>query len=197
MFAGGVVMDFVRTKIPDVVLCEPKIHADHRGFFFESYRKDSLSSFLGYDVSFCQDNISKSQRGVLRGLHFQVPPFAQSKLIRVVEGEVLDVAVDIRKGSPSFGKHVAVELSEHNNRSLFVPRGFAHGFIVLSQSAVLNYKVDQYYNSSSDSGIRFDDPCLSIDWRFPQMDLKLSAKDAALPYLKDCELFDFSTNYYI
>ena len=136
-------MNFIRTEIRDVVICEPQVHGDDRGYFVETFREDKLIEFLGYKIDFCQDNESKSSKGVLRGLHYQLAPFAQTKLVRVIEGEVLDVAVDIREGSPTFGKHVAVRLSSENKRQLLVPRGFAHGFVVLSDTATFAYKVDE------------------------------------------------------
>ena len=155
-------MKFIRTEIEDVVVVEPKVWGDERGYFVETFRKDLFEDFLGFEVGFCQDNESKSKRAVLRGLHYQLPPFAQSKLVRVIEGSVLDVAVDIRKGSPTFGKYVAVELSGENKRQLFVPRGFAHAFVVTSETAIFAYKVDNYYAPEYDRGIRFDDPDISL-----------------------------------
>ena len=157
-------MTFTRTEIPDVVICEPTVHGDHRGYFVETFRQDRLEEFLGYRIPFCQDNESKSSIGVLRGLHYQLAPHAQTKLVRVIEGKVLDVAVDIRKGSPTFGKHVAVELSADNKRQLLIPRGFAHGFVVLSETAVFAYKVDNYYSPECDRGLSFNDPAIGIDW---------------------------------
>lgn len=156
-------MDFIRTNIPDVVIIEPVVHGDERGYFVETFRTDKLETFLGYKINFCQDNESKSSRGVLRGLHYQLAPAAQTKLVRVIAGRVLDVAVDIRKGSPTFGKHVAVELSAENKRQLLVPRGFAHGFVVLEDDTIFAYKVDNYYSPENDRGIAFDDATLGID----------------------------------
>ena len=170
-------MKFTRTNLVDVVMIEPDIHGDDRGYFIETFRQDKLEAFLGFNVSFCQDSESKSGYGVLRGLHFQTPPFAQAKLVRVIKGEILDVVVDIRKGSPTFGQHVSTKLSEENKRQLFVPRGFAHGFVVLSESCIFSYKVDNYYNPEYDRGIAFDDPALGIDWLIRTDDLKLSKKD--------------------
>jgi dTDP-4-dehydrorhamnose 3,5-epimerase len=189
-------MKFLRTEIPDVILIEPSLIGDERGYFMETFRLDRLNEFLGYQINFCQDNESKSGFGVLRGLHFQLPPFSQTKLVRVIQGKVLDFAVDIRKGSPTFGKHVAVELSAENHLQMFVPRGFAHGFIVLSETAIFNYKVDNYYNQASDRGIAFDDPSLGIDWVLNFEDLKISEKDKKQPFLKDADLFDFNTALY-
>ena len=161
-------MQFIRTAIHDVVICEPTVRGDKRGYFIETFRQDKLNEFLGFSIDFCQDNESKSSFGVLRGMHYQLPPFAQTKLVRVIKGKVLDVAVDIRKGSPTFGKHVAVELSEENKKQLFIPRGFAHGFIVLSDEAILAYKVDNYYNPTSEEGLNYNDPQLNIDWKINQ-----------------------------
>ncbi len=183
-------MTFTRTEIPDVIIVEPKLFGDARGYFCETFRKDLFDDFVGYEVPFCQDNESKSSFGVLRGLHYQLAPHAQSKLVRVIEGRVLDVAVDLRRGSPTFGKHVAVELSSENRRQLFVPRGFAHGFAVLSETAIFAYKVDNYYAPEHDRGIRYNDPELGIDWMMDPASVQLSAKDAAQPLFKEAELFE-------
>jgi dTDP-4-dehydrorhamnose 3,5-epimerase len=189
-------MKFIRTEIPEVVIVEPKVHGDARGYFVETFREDRLEAFLGYPVEIVQDNESKSCYGVLRGLHYQLDPAAQTKLVRVLQGRVLDVAVDIRKGSPTFGRHVAVELSAENKRQLFVPRGFAHGFVVLSEEAVVVYKVDNYYSPENDRGIAFDDPALAIDWQIDPAGLQLSEKDRKQPLLRDADLFDYGTDYY-
>ena len=190
-------MKFIRTKIPEVIIIEPKIHSDNRGYFVETFRADRLEEFLGYKIDFCQDNESKSSKGVLRGLHYQLPPKAQTKLVRVIIGKVLDVAVDIRKGSPTFGKHVAVELSGENKRQLLVPRGFAHGFVVLEDDTIFAYKVDNYYSPEHDRGISFNDPFLNIDWILSHDKLNLSAKDTKQPLLKDTdELFEYGIDYY-
>lgn len=189
-------MKFTRLKIPDVILCKPQVFEDERGYFTESFRQDKLNTFLGYKINFCQDNESKSSYGVLRGLHYQLAPYAQTKLVRVISGTVLDVAVDIRKGSPSFGKHVAVELSASNKNQLLVPRGFAHGFVVLSDKAIFSYKVDNYYHSGSDRGIAFDDLNLKIDWKLNQDELNLSEKDIKQPLFKNADYFDHSINLY-
>ena len=170
-------MKFSRAEILDVIIIEPDIFTDERGYFFESFKQNGLNEFLGYDVNFCQDNESKSTYGVLRGLHYQEPPFAQAKLVRVIQGSVLDVAVDIRKNSPTFGKHLAVELSEENKKQLFIPKGFAHGFVVLSETAIFSYKVDNYYNREFDRGIAFDDKALEINWGIKKSDIKISHKD--------------------
>ena len=193
-------MEFVKQSIPDVVLIKPKVHGDHRGYFVETFRQDKFEEAIGYKVSFCQDNESRSTKGVLRGLHFQLPPFAQSKLVRVIDGEVLDVAVDIRQGSPTFGQHVAVRLTGENKHQLFIPRGFAHGFVVLSESATFAYKVDNYYSPECDRGLAFSDPALGIDWGLPLDQLKLSEKDLKQPGLVDindeCSMFNFEISLY-
>lgn len=189
-------MTFTRTAIPDVIIIDPVVNGDERGYFVETFRADKLEAFLGFKVPFCQDNESKSSYGVLRGLHYQLPPHAQTKLVRVIEGEVLDVAVDIRKGSPTFGQHVAVRLSGENKRQLFIPRGFAHGFVVLSESCTFAYKVDNYYSPECDRGIAFDDPALKIDWIVENERLQLSAKDTKQPLLSQADLFDFSKDLY-
>lgn len=189
-------MKFNKTSIEGVIIIKPSVFGDERGYFSETFRQDLFEDFLGFRVGFCQDNESKSSFGVLRGLHYQLPPFAQSKLVRVIEGKVLDVAVDIRIGSPTFGMHVAVELSGENKRQLFIPRGFAHGFVVLSDFAVFSYKVDNYYSQSHDRGLAFDDQSLGIDWRLPAESLKLSIKDSNQPGLSIIECFDFNTDLY-
>ncbi len=190
-------MNFIRTAIEDVVICEPTVHGDERGYFVETFRADKLEVFLGFKIDFCQDNESKSSRGVLRGLHYQLAPFAQTKLVRVIQGSVLDVAVDIRKGSPTFGKHVAVELSAENKRQLLVPRGFAHAFVVLEDDTVFAYKVDNYYSPECDRGISYSDENLGIEWPIPLEELKLSDKDTKQPKLHETDdIFDYSVNYY-
>ena len=167
------------------------MHGDDRGYFVETFRQDLFEEAIGCQVNFIQDNESKSTKGVLRGLHYQLPPYTQAKLVRVIEGSVLDVAVDIRKSSPTFGKHVAVELTAENKHQLFVPHGFAHGFIVLSDSATFAYKVDNYYAPEHDRGIVFDDKDLAIDWRLPPEVLRLSDKDRAQPTLANAkDLFE-------
>ena len=178
-------MNVIQTAIPDVLILEPKVFGDNRGYFFESFNAREFAEKTGLDVVFVQDNESQSRYGVLRGLHFQRPPFSQSKLLRCVKGRVLDVAVDIRKGSPSYGKHVAVELSEENHRQVFVPKGFAHGFCVLSDVAVCQYKCDAFYAPEADGGINILDPSLDIDWGIPMEKAVLSPKDLTHPMLKD------------
>lgn len=177
-------MKFSRAEIPDIIIIEPHVFTDERGYFFESFKQNELNEFLGYDVKFCQDNESKSTYGVLRGLHYQEPPFAKAKLVRVIQGSVLDVAVDIRKESPTFGKHISIELNDQNKKQLFIPRGFAHGFVVLSETSVFAYKVDNYYNKESDRGIAFNDPRLGIDWKINHQDLQISFKDKNQSFLK-------------
>jgi len=191
------IMKFIKTSIPEVIICEPLVHGDDRGYFIETFRQDKLEDYLGFQLNFVQDNESKSTKGVLRGLHYQLAPAAQSKLVRVIKGRVLDVAVDIRVGSPTFGKHVAVELTSDNHKQLFIPRGFAHGFVVLSESAIFAYKVDNYYNPSCDKGISFDDVDLKIGWILPAELLQLSSKDLGQPGLKtNKDLFEYGVNYY-
>ena len=190
-------MNFIRCEIPDVVICEPVVHGDDRGYFVETFRTDKLEEFLGYNINFCQDNESKSSKGVLRGLHYQLSPAAQTKLVRVISGSVLDVAVDIRKGSPTFGKHVAVKLTGENKKQLLVPRGFAHGFVVLEDDTTFAYKVDNYYSPENDRGIAFDDEALGIDWKIANNELNLSDKDTKQPKLNDAkDIFDNGINYY-
>ena len=190
-------MKFIRTDIPDVVICEPIVHGDDRGYFVETFRADKLEEFLGYKINFCQDNESKSSKGVLRGLHYQLAPHAQTKLVRVIKGAVLDVAVDIRKGSSTFGKHIAVELTADNKKQLLVPRGFAHGFIVLEDDTVFAYKVDNYYSQECDRGIAFDDKSIGIDWKINIEEFKLSDKDKVQPKLAEAkDIFNFSVKLY-
>ena len=161
-------MKFTKTKIPDVIIIEPEVFGDERGYFVETFRSNLFAQETGIKTTFVQDNESRSGYGVLRGLHYQLPPHAQSKLVRVIEGKVLDAAVDIRKGSPTFGQHVTAELSAENKLQMFIPRGFAHGFVVLSESALFAYKVDNYYSPECDRGIQFNDPQLKIDWKVDQ-----------------------------
>ena len=179
-------MKFIKTEIPDVYIIEPLVFGDHRGYFLESFNLEKFEENI-YPIKFVQDNESKSSKGVLRGLHFQKPPFEQSKLVRCIEGKVLDVAVDIRKGSPTYGMHVAVELSGENKRQLFVPRGFAHGFVVLSESATFAYKVDNSYAPEYDSGIKYDDTDLNINWSLTENEVQLSVKDKNLPTFKNLD----------
>ena len=177
-------MNVIKTDIEGVVIIEPRIFEDARGYFFESFSQREFEEKVG-KVVFVQDNESKSSYGVMRGLHFQRPPFTQSKLVRCVKGAVLDVAVDLRKGSPTYGKHVAVELTEDNHRQFFIPQGFAHGFAVLSDEAVFQYKCDNFYAPQADGGISILDESLGIDWRIPTDKAILSEKDTKHPLLKD------------
>ena len=189
-------MEVIKTAIEGLVIIEPKVFKDARGYFFESFSQREFEEKVR-KVNFVQDNESMSSYGVMRGLHFQRPPFTQSKLVRCVKGRVLDVAVDIRKGSPTYGQHVAVELSEDNHRQFFVPRGFAHGFAVLSETAIFQYKCDNFYAPQNEGAIAWDDPDLAIDWRVPADKVILSEKDKAHPRLKDAEwLFDYNENLY-
>ena len=172
-------MKFTAQSIEDIMLLEPTIHGDDRGYFVETFRQDLFEEAIGYKVNFVQDNESKSTKGVLRGLHFQLPPYTQAKLVRVIEGNVLDVAVDIRRSSSTFGHYVAVELTGDNKHQLFVPHGFAHGYVVVSDSATFAYKVDNYYAPEHDRGIAFDDEQLKINWQLSAEELQLSDKDRA------------------
>lgn len=176
-------MNVIATYIPDLMVIEPTLFEDARGYFYESYNADKYRE-AGIDTQFVQDNQSKSTRGVLRGLHYQTAPMAQAKLVRVIEGEVLDVAVDIRRGSPTYGQHYTIVLSAENHKQLFIPRGFAHGFAVLSDTATFFYKCDNYYAKECEQGIRFDDPTLNIDWGLKRDEVLLSDKDRLLPNLE-------------
>ncbi|TAJ41191.1 MAG: dTDP-4-dehydrorhamnose 3,5-epimerase [Chitinophagaceae bacterium] len=178
-------MRIEETLLPGCFLVHDTFHGDHRGYFFESFNRKTFLDQTGLDINFVQDNQSHSQKGVLRGLHFQQGDAVQAKLVRVLQGKVLDVAVDIRPKSPTFGKHVAVELSEDSHTQLFVPRGFAHGFVVLSESATFFYKCDNYYHPATEAGIIFNDPALAINWQLPETELLLSAKDKVLPTLQE------------
>lgn len=189
-------MEVIKTEIEGVVIIEPRIFNDERGYFYESFSQREFEEKV-CRTTFVQDNQSKSSYGVLRGLHFQKPPYSQSKLVRCIKGAVLDVAVDIRKGSPTFGKHVAVELSEENHRQLFIPRGFAHGFAVLTPEAVFQYKCDNYYNKESEGAIAWNDPQLAIDWRIPADKVLLSEKDRNSRNIADADyLFDYNEKLY-
>ena len=184
-------LKFIPQTIPDVILIKPTVREDDRGYFVETFRQDLFEEATGYKANFIQDNESKSTKGVLRGLHYQLPPYSQSKLVRVIDGRVLDVSVDIRKSSPTFGKHVALELTSENKHQLFIPSGFAHGFVLLSDSATFTYKVDNYYAPENDRGIAFDDKDLAIDWKLPHEHLQLSDKDKSNPTLANSkELFE-------
>ena len=194
-------MNFIETKIPGILIVEPRVFKDARGYFFESYSQrefdEKISAILGHPIRFVQDNESMSSYGVMRGLHYQRMPYTQSKLVRCVKGAVLDVAVDIRKGSPTFGQHVAVELTEDNHLQFFVPRGFAHGFSVLSETAVFQYKCDEFYHPEADAGINILDGSFGIDWRIPSEKAILSEKDLRHANLMDGKLdFYFSDDLY-
>lgn len=191
-------MRVISTDIEGVVIIEPDVFGDARGYFMESWSQQRFDESVR-EVEFVQDNQSKSCYGVVRGLHFQRGEHSQSKLVRVAQGRVLDVAVDIRRGSPTFGRHIAVELSDENHRQLFIPRGFAHGFSVLSSEAVLQYKCDNYYSPKNEGAIAWNDPTIGIDWQLPVEDIILSAKDMHHPTLAEAEeaLFDYNTDYYV
>lgn len=182
-------MVFKKTAIEGVYIIEPRVFNDARGYFFEAWKKEEFEGQIG-KVEFIQDNESKSSRGVLRGLHYQKGACSQAKLVRVIKGRVLDVAVDIRRSSPTFGQHIMVELSDENKRQFFIPRGFAHGFLVLSDEAIFTYKVDNPYAPQADGGIRWNDPELGIEWPIVADEVLTSEKDLRLPFLKDAELFD-------
>ena len=175
-------MNFTRLEIPELILCQPKILSDERGYFSETFRQDKLNEFLGYSVNFCQENESKSSFGVLRGLHYQTSPYAQTKLVRVVKGKVLDIAVDLRKKSKTYGKFESIILSDENKKQLLVPKGFAHGFLVLSKVAIFSYKVDNIYSKDHDSGIIWNSKDLNIDWNISTDHIKVSEKDNNLQY---------------
>ncbi len=181
-------MNYIKTEIEGVFIIEPKVFKDSRGYFMEAWKQEEFNEHVG-KVSFIQDNESKSSFGVLRGLHYQKGELSQAKLVRVIKGRVLDVAVDIRKSSPTFGKHIMVELSEDNKRQLFIPRGFAHGFLVLSEEAIFTYKVDNPYAPQAEAGIRWDDPVLAIEWPIDPSQVLTSEKDLKHPLMEDAELF--------
>ena len=182
-------MEYIKTEIEGVFIIEPKVFNDTRGYFMEAWKQAEFNEHVG-KVDFIQDNESKSSFGVLRGLHYQKGETSQAKLVRVIKGKVLDVAVDIRKSSSTFGKHVMVELSEDNKRQFFIPRGFAHGFLVLSEEAIFTYKVDNPYSPSTEAGIRWNDPDLGLEWPIDPTKVQTSEKDLKQPFLKDAEVFD-------
>lgn len=182
-------MDYIKTEIEGVYVIEPKVFCDARGYFMEAWKQAEFNEHVGR-VDFIQDNESKSSFGVLRGLHYQKGTLSQAKLVRVIKGMVLDVAVDIRRSSPTFGKHVMVELSEENKRQFFIPRGFAHGFLVLSEEAIFTYKVDNPYAPQAEAGIRWNDPALGIEWPIDSTQVQTSEKDLKQPFLKDAEVFE-------
>lgn len=179
-------MEIIKTDFQDLVIIKPQIFEDARGYFFESYNKQKLSDILG-GIQFVQDNQSKSTKGTIRGLHYQLAPFAQSKLIRVLEGKILDVVVDLRKHSPTYGKHFSIELCDENKKQLFIPQGFAHGFSVLSETAIVFYKTDNFYNPNSERGINYNDVELNIDWKINKEEAIVSTKDKVLPSFKEAE----------
>ena len=181
-------MKAIETKLNGCFILEPTVFKDPRGYFFESFNQNKFSELIGQEIKFVQDNESFSSKGVLRGLHFQTGDYAQSKLVRVIQGRVLDVVVDIRKDSPTYAEHSSIELSEDNKTQLFIPRGFAHGFIVLSDTAIFSYKCDNFYHRASERGIRHDDPFLSIDWKLPKESRIISEKDLVLPTLSNIDL---------
>lgn len=181
-------MTIIPTSIDDCFILEPRVFKDERGYFFETFNQHIFNKATGLNVKFVQDNESFSSKGVLRGLHYQIGEFTQAKLVRVVKGSVLDVAVDIRKGSKTYGEHISVELSETNKRQLFVPRGFAHGFVVLSETAIFSYKCDSFYDKASERGIIYNDPNLNIDWQLSENELIISEKDLILPKLDNADL---------
>ena len=174
-------MKFSKGRIDGLVICEPTKHYDERGFFSETFRKDLLEDFIGYNINFCQENFSESKFGVLRGLHFQKDPYAQSKLVSVTKGKILDVVVDLRKNSNYYGKNFCVELDDNKNKQLFIPKGFAHGFVVLSESAKVCYKVDNFYNPHAECGLNYNDPLLNIDWKINLDLIIVNKKDTNYP----------------
>ncbi len=179
-------MQVLQTKIPGLLIIEPNVFADHRGYFFESYSQQKYNE-LGIKNEFVQDNVSSSVRGVVRGLHYQLGPYSQAKLIQVLKGKVLDVAVDLRQGSPTFGQHLSIEISEENHRQFFVPRGFAHGFSVLSDEVLFSYKCDNFYNKEAERGINYNDSSLNIDWQIAENEIIVSPKDQVFPSLEEAE----------
>ena len=189
-------MNIKTTPFKEVFILKPKVHLDERGAFMESFNEREVENLLGRKIAFCQDNQTVSKKGVLRGLHYQLPPFSQTKLVRVIQGKVLDVVVDIRKGSPTFGHHFSCELSAENQAQIYIPRGFAHGFITLSETSIFMYKVDQYYNFESEGSITPNDSALGIDWQIPESELIQSEKDKQHPLLKDAALFDYNRDLY-
>ena len=183
-------MEFIKTEIPEVILCKPTLFGDARGYFCETFKKSELEAFLGEKIHFCQDNEAKSSANVLRGLHYQLAPFAQTKLVRVIKGSVLDVVVDIRKKSPTFGKHISVELSEANKLQLLVPKGFAHGYIALEDETIFSYKVDNYYHKEAERGILYNDELLNINWGSFKKSFIVSEKDKIQPIFNNADLFE-------
>ena len=190
-------MRYKRLEIPELILCEPTLYKDNRGFVYEAFNKESFDEFVGFEVDFCQDNISYSKYGVIRGLHTNSLNHAQSKLVSVLQGKILDVAVDFRIGSPTFGRAISVELDSIENKQLFIPRGFLHGFSVLSEDAIVNIKIDRYFAAGESIGVKYDDKDLSIDWKISAKDIILSKVDIELKLFKDViSPFDYGKNYY-
>ena len=189
-------MNIKTTPFKEVFILKPNLHLDERGSFMESFNEREVEKVFGKKTMFCQDNLTHSKKGVLRGLHYQLPPYSQTKLVSVIQGSVLDVIVDIRKGSPTFGQHFSCELSDENKLQLFIPRGFAHGFITLSETSIFMYKVDQYYNFESEGSIAPDDLSLGIDWQIPQSEWIQSEKDKKHPTLAEATLFDYNMDLY-
>ena len=189
-------MNIKTTPFKEVFILKPNVHLDERGSFRESFNGREAEKVLGRKIMFCQDNLTHSKKGVLRGLHYQLHPFSQTKLVQVIQGNVLDVVVDIRKGSPTFGQYFNCQLSAENQLQLFIPRGFAHGFITLSETSIFIYKVDQYYNFESEGSIAPDDPALGIDWQIPQPEWIQSEKDKKHPTLSEAMLFDYNIDLY-
>jgi len=183
-------------ELKEVLIFKSHSYKDSRGSFEESFRLDKINQAVNREICFCQDNLVRSKKGVIRGLHYQMPEHSQSKLVSVIMGKVLDVIVDIRKGSPTFGKHISIELTDKNRKCVFIPRGFAHGYITLSEESIFHYKVDNYYDKTSEGSIAFDDPKLQINWILPKSELIVSEKDTNHPLLKDAILFDFKANLY-
>jgi len=181
-------MKVIETKLKGCFVLEPKVFKDKRGYFFESFNEETFNKLIGQEVKFVQDNESFSSKGVLRGLHYQTGEYAQAKLVRVIKGTVLDVAVDLRKESETYGQYISVELTEENKKQLFIPRGFAHGFVVLSDTAIFSYKCDNFYNKVSEGGILFNDPTLNIDWVMPKEEFIVSEKDLSLPVFQGAKV---------
>lgn len=190
-------MKFFQTELPGVIIFEPSVYSDARGEFMESFRNDFFKEAIGYDINFCQENQSTSNKGVIRGLHYQAAPFAQSKLVTVISGKVLDVVVDVRRNSPFFGENIKVELSDSNKKQLFIPRGFAHGFKSLQDQTIFSYKVDSYYSKKHDRGIIYNDKDLNIDWEIKNnSEIQISKKDLELPFFANSNDFNYKDNLY-
>ena len=190
-------MKIIHTYFKEVFLFRPELYKDTRGSFTEAFKQNTFEKIVGRKIDFCQDNCTTSRKGVIRGLHYQLPPFSQSKLVSVIQGKVLDVVVDIRKGSPTFGRHFTQELSAGNKLQLFIPRGFAHGYITISEDSIFMYKVDNYYQPNSEGGIAVDDPEVDIDWLIPKRDWIQSDKDLNHPQIKEAILFNYNDNLYV